>query len=241
MSESSFEATGDSGRVTADMARAVQSLERSAAGGGVVREERRYFGRGSDVDDFVPTKDETFLWLQCDRPREEDHRAPPADLALIRWLGNSYYRGLEQSDLKHGHMREQAIRCGLTVGKWMIKTTKEDVDALWRTLALGVRDGSLRGADGVKCATQRNASTNVAQGCCYTLCVYTEGGLTDPGAVMDLRRTLHHLRIDEKSIRPLYWKPDFYTYLPLTKTTYLWLDGADTEFWCEHWNGTVIF
>ena len=222
-------------------------LERAAKNISLEVEERRYLEHINDIDNFIPTQDRTSIWLQCfagDGRSRITETNNAIDTSTIRMLMPSH-KGLTQSELDHDYLRKQGIACGFTVGKWMIKTTEDHVDDIWRLLATKLLDGSLPCADGVKCATARNAkkplktnSKTSHQKYRYTICVYTNNGLADKDSVMELRQALHELNIEQKCICPLYWKPDLYTMLPVSGTTYLWIDGVDTKYWCNHWKKT---
>lgn len=202
--------------------------------------ERRYLTREGDLQhDFVPTKETTCWWMQYNHEDYPNESSSSSHL-MLRKLKN-IYRGKKQEDLNHEELQKKAVKCGVTSGKWILKTTEEHVDALWQLLACKVRDGTLDKATKafcVKCSSSFLAQSNSWK--YYTLCLYVAEGWLKRESVMRLRNYLHELGVDHHCVQPLYFKPDLYTHLPLSGHTFLWIDGVDTPYWFEHWNDKDI-
>jgi len=204
----------------------------SGEGGGVTAGGRRCLVEGDDVNAFAPTKETACYWLQCDGPGGYG----PPDLTNQWMLRRLRCRcvGKTQLDLDHNEMRDVAIRCRTTSGKWILKVPYYRVDVLWGMVAENVQSGTLGQRVRLKCSSRALVEGGVSR--LYTLCVYTPGGWINRDEVMHVRQALHDIGADKECAVPLYWKPDLYTMLPLKGPTSVWKDGLDTGFWFDHWD-----
>jgi hypothetical protein len=188
-------------------------------------------------DSPVPTQDTDHFWVQCWRNRESRNGMQLIQPSVKFLRLKQRCRGQQQADLDHDELLNFAVvHFGETCGKWILKTTREQVDSLWGRLALALLNGSSAFGENVtsiKCMTKRGASSCSG---IYTLCIYIENGWTQKAEVMRVRETLHKMGVDEHCIQPMYWKPELYTYLPFQGVTYVWIDGKDTDYWYEKWN-----
>lgn len=110
------------------------------------------------------------------------------------------------------YIKELAIRCGVTCGKWMLFPSVDKVDMMWTTVCKAVLDGRL--GCSAKVATDDGDPNSKSR----LICIYT----TDFSNINDVKRILEQIKrlglisnVQGKA-RPIYYKSDAYTYLDIS-------------------------
>ena len=201
-------------------------------------EERRYINSVGDIDQCLPTEYTNSYWLQCHSGCTTMQNISAATSSVMQQLLETH-KGLKQADVNHDFLIRRAIECNFTIGKWMLKASKEHVNEIWRCLATNMLSNDKLlvsyGVDSIKCSSQRQAKEKDDE--LYTICIYTNDGLANKDGVMEIRDLLNEIGVDRKCIFPLFYKPDMYTFIQLSGATYVWIDGRDTKYWFNHWDG----
>jgi len=97
----------------------------------------------------------------------------------------------------------------VTCGKWMIFCTVSEVDAAWDVIAKATANNELGIAAKVASKLATRANTE------HLICVYT-ADFNDKQDVKRVASALHRLGFLPSTGKPLYYKPDVYTYLGIS-------------------------
>ena len=135
----------------------------------------------------------------------ETHRiVPDSERGVVNIAGKMEVKVSDEQEID-----SLARRSGLVVGKWLVYSSPESINQVWKALAPAFVAQELGDSIKVSTATPEEASRE------YVICVYTENYL-DTADVQRVREKLRSLGFD----KPLYYKPDLYTYLQIYRRTF---------------------
>ncbi|KAL1593899.1 hypothetical protein SLS60_010632 [Paraconiothyrium brasiliense] len=116
----------------------------------------------------------------------------------------------EESNVLHRRITELAAETNVVCGKWMLFPSLEDVTRIWRLVVDGVISNRL--GPTAKVAPDQGKSGE------RLICIYTKD-FRDKHDVLRVLRELVSMGVVNQRNKPVYYKPDAYTYLDIYKAS----------------------
>ncbi|KAJ4346938.1 uncharacterized protein N0V89_010871 [Didymosphaeria variabile] len=116
----------------------------------------------------------------------------------------------EESNFLHQRITELAVESNVVCGKWMLFPSLEDLTRIWRLVVDGVISNRL-GPTAKVAPDQGKAGERL-------VCIYTKD-FRDKDDVLRVLRELVSMGVVTQRNKPVYYKPDAYTYLDIYKAS----------------------